>query len=167
MRATVRRFKPMEIIVVLESELIEQGWETRSTMGFNELVGPIWARRDGDGWVNGFLVTDKHLNFRRNLHGGMLATFADSVLGRMVFNAVKPRPSATIQLDVHYVGPVADGDFVEGRGEIIRITGSVVFVAGRFTVGSSAVATANGVWKILNTGQRGSAEADPRQPERE
>ena len=62
MRATVRRFKPMEIIVVLESELIEQGWETRPTMGFNELVGPIWARRDGDGWVNGFLVTDKHLN---------------------------------------------------------------------------------------------------------
>jgi hypothetical protein len=31
----------------------------------------------------------------------MLATFADSVLGWTVFNAVKPRPSATIQLDMH------------------------------------------------------------------
>jgi acyl-coenzyme A thioesterase PaaI-like protein len=151
---------------VLESELIEQGWATKPTMGFNELVGPIWARREGDGWVNGFLVTDKHLNFRRNLHGGMLATFADSVLGRMVFNAVKPRPAATIQLNMHYVGPVAHGDFLEGRGEIIRTTGSVVFVAGRFTVGSRVVATADGIWKILNISRRSSVEADSRPPER-
>jgi acyl-coenzyme A thioesterase PaaI-like protein len=163
----VRHFKLMEIIVVLESELIEQGWETRPTMGFNELVGPIWARRDGDVLVNGFLVMDKHLNFRRNLHGGMLATFADSVLGRMVFNAVKPRPSVTIQLNMHYVGPVTLGDFVAGRGEIVRTTGSVVFVAGRFTVGSSVVATADGIWKILNVSQRSSTEPDPRPPERE
>jgi acyl-coenzyme A thioesterase PaaI-like protein len=152
---------------VLESELIERGWATKPTTGFNELVGPIWARREGDVWVNGFLVTDKHLNFRRNLHGGMLATFADSVLGRMVFNAVKPRPSATIQLDMQYVAPVRLGDFVEGRGEIIRVTGSLVFVAGRFSVGSRVVATANGVWKILNVSQRSSVESDSRPPERE
>jgi acyl-coenzyme A thioesterase PaaI-like protein len=156
-----------EIIAVLESELIEQGWATKPTTGFNELVGPIWARREGDFWVNGFLVTDKHLNFRRNLHGGMLATFADSVLGRMASNAVKPRPSATIQLEMHYVAPVRVGDFVEGRGEIIRVTGSVVFIAGRFSVGAGVVATANGVWKILNAGQRNSVEADPRPPEGE
>jgi acyl-coenzyme A thioesterase PaaI-like protein len=97
----------------------------------------------------------------------MLATFADSVLGRMVSNAVRPRPSATIQLDMHYVAPVRLGDFVEGRGEIIRVTGSVVFIAGRFTVGSSIVATANGAWKILNVSQRGPVEADSRPPERE
>jgi hypothetical protein len=30
---------------VLESELIEQGWATKPMTGFNELVGPIWARR--------------------------------------------------------------------------------------------------------------------------
>jgi acyl-coenzyme A thioesterase PaaI-like protein len=154
---------------MLESELIEQGWATKPTTGFNELVGPIWARRegDGDGWVNGFLVTDKHLNFRRNLHGGMLATFADSVLGRMVSNAVKPRPSATIQLEMHYVAPVRLGDFVEGRGEIIRVTASLVFIAGRFSVGAGVVATANGVWKILNAGQRNSVEADSLPTERE
>ena len=151
---------------MLESELIEQGWETRPTTGFNQLVGPIWARREGDGWVNGFLVTDKHLNNRHNLHGGMLATFANSVLGRMVFNAIKPRSSATIQLEMHYVAPVRLGDFVEGRGEIIRVTGSVVFIAGRFSVGAGVVATANGIWKILNAGQSGSIDGDPRPPER-
>jgi acyl-coenzyme A thioesterase PaaI-like protein len=147
---------------VLESELIEQGWATKPMTGFNELVGPIWARREGDVWVNGFLVTDKHLNLRRILHGGMLATFADSVLGWMVFNAVKPRPAATIQLNMHYVSPVRLGDFVEGRAEIIRVAGSVVFVAGRFGVGAAIVATADGVWKILSAGQRSSVEADQR-----
>ena len=152
---------------MLESELIEQGWETKPMMGFNELVGPIWARREGDVCVKGVLVTDKHLNFRGTLHGGMLATFADSVLGRMVFNAVKPRPSATIQLDMHYVAPVRLGDFVEGRAEIIRTTGSVVFIAGRFSVGAGLVATANGVWKILSVSQRSPVEADARPPERE
>ena len=152
---------------MLESELIEQGWATKPSTGFNELVGPIWARREGDVWVNGFLVTDKHLNFRRTLHGGMLATFADSVLGRTVVNAVKPRPSATVQLDMHYVAPVRLGDFVEGRGEIIRVTASLVFIAGRFSVGAGVVATANGVWKIRNVSQRSSADGDSRPSERE
>ena len=149
-----------------ESELIEQGWATKPSTGFNELVGPIWARREADVWVNGLLVTDKHLNFRGTLHGGMLATFADSVLGRTVVNATRPRPSATVQLDMHYVAPVRLGDFVEGRAEIIRVTSSLVFVAGRFNVGSAVVATAHGVWKILNAGRSGPMEADPRQAER-
>ena len=150
-----------------ESELIEQGWATKPSTGFNELVGPIWARREADVWVNGLLVTDKHLNFRGTLHGGMLATFADSVLGRTVVNATRPRPSATVQLDMHYVAPVRLGDFVEGRAEIIRVTSSLVFVAGRFNVGSAVVATANGAWKILNVSQRGPVEAGSRPPERE
>jgi acyl-coenzyme A thioesterase PaaI-like protein len=152
----------MRTIMPVESQLIEQGWATKPMSGFNELVGPIWARRNGDVWVNAFVVTEKHLNFRRNLHGGMLATFADAVLGRAVVNAIKPRPAATIQLNMHYVAPVGLGDFVEGRGEIIRITGSVVFVTGRFNVGSSVVAMADGVWKILNAGQGSSADADSR-----
>jgi acyl-coenzyme A thioesterase PaaI-like protein len=157
----------MESISVLESELIEQGWETKPMMGFNELVGPIWARREGDVCVKGVLVTDKHLNFRGTLHGGMLATFADSVLGRTVVDAVKPRPSATVQLDMHYVAPVRLGDFLEGRAEIIRVAGSLVFVAGRFSVGAGVVATANGVWKILHVSRSGSVEAGSRPPEQE
>ncbi len=82
-------------------------------------------------------------------------------------NAVKPRPCATIQLNMHYVASVMLGDFVEGRAEIIRVTGSVVFVAGRFNVGASVVATADGLWKILNASHRGPAEADPQPPQRE
>jgi len=151
----------------VDARLIEQGWATKPTTGFNDLVGPIWARREGEVWVNAFLVTEKHLNFRRNVHGGMLATFADQVLGRTVVNAIKPRPCATIQLNMHYVAPVMSGDFVVGRGEIIRVTGSVVFVAARLTVGSNVVAMADGVWKILNAGHRGSADADSGPPERE
>jgi len=149
-----------------DSELIEQGWATKPMTGFNDLVGPIWARRDGEVWVNGFVATEKHLNFRRDVHGGMLATFADTVLGRAVVNAIKPRPAATIQLNMHYVATVLLGDFVEGRGDIIRITGSVVFIAGRFSVGSNIVATADGVWKILNP-RVGSADADSGPPEQE
>jgi uncharacterized protein (TIGR00369 family) len=149
------------------STLIEQGWATKPMTGFNDLVGPIWARQDGGVWVNGFLVTEKHLNFQRNVHGGMLATFADTVLSRAVGNAVKPHRCATIQLNMHYVAPVMLGDFVEGRAEIIRITGSMVFVAGRFNVGPSIVATADGLWKISNAIHRGPAAADSRPSERE
>jgi uncharacterized protein (TIGR00369 family) len=144
----------------VDEELIAQGWTTKPMVGFNDLVGPMWARRDGDVWVNGFRVIEKHLNFRRHVHGGMLATFADSVLGRATVNAIKPRPCATIQLNMHYVAPVMLGDFVEGRGEVIRVTRSLVFLVGRFTVGSRVVATADGVWKILNDNSRGSADAD-------
>jgi uncharacterized protein (TIGR00369 family) len=141
--------------------LIEQGWNAKPSVGFNELVGPIWARRDtpeGE-WLNGFIVEPRHLNGNGQLHGGMTSTFADVVMSRVVFNAVKPRSCATIQLNVHYVAPVKLYDFLVGRAEIVRASASMAFVRAQFNVGAQIVAMADGVWKIFEVRHRGAVSS--------
>jgi acyl-coenzyme A thioesterase PaaI-like protein len=41
------------------------------------------------------------------------------------------------------------GDFVEAHCEIVRITRSIIFMRGTLMVGDRVVASASGVWKIL------------------
>jgi uncharacterized protein (TIGR00369 family) len=132
-----------------------QGWITRTAVGFNELAGPFLARRDGENWLSGFRVEARHLNFNGAVHGGMMATFADSFLGQLVASAIKPRRCVTLQLNVQYVRAAALGDFVIGRGEIIRVTHSIAFVVGQLTVNSNIVAIAQGVWKLLESPSHG------------
>lgn len=125
------------------------GWHTRDSMGFNALIGPLWTRRDGDAKALGLIVETKHLNRRGHIHGGVLASFADNLLAMVTATAVEPKPIATMQLNVHFVAPAHVHEFLEGHGEVIRATRSVVFVAGRLMVGSRVVAAVDGIWKIL------------------
>jgi len=125
------------------------GWQTRDSMGFNALIGPLWTRGEGVSRTLGLIVEAKHLNRRGHIHGGVLASFADNLLAVIVAAAVEPQPIATMQLNVHYVAPAHANDFLEGRGEVVRATRSVVFVAGRIVVGARTVAAADGIWKIL------------------
>jgi uncharacterized protein (TIGR00369 family) len=125
------------------------GWTVEERTGFAALVGPIWARRDEGGLAYGFLAEAKHANLRGVVHGGMLMTFADSALGRIVAEALERRPIATIQLDTHFLAPAKPGDFVEARGRIVRKTRSVVFVEGMLTVKGHGVSRSYGIWKVL------------------
>ena len=54
-----------------------------------------------------------------------------------------------MQLNVHYVGAVQLGEFAYVRSELVKVTRSLVFLRGTMTVGDRIVATADGVWKIL------------------
>ena len=131
-----------------------QGWTIWQTVGFTELAGPLWSRRDRESHAYAFLVEDKHLNRGGIVHGGMLATFADIVMGRAAYDRVKPRTCATIQLNMHYISAANGGDFVEGRAEVIRVTRSLVFVHGRCLVAGNTVAMTDGIWKILGESRK-------------
>jgi acyl-coenzyme A thioesterase PaaI-like protein len=125
------------------------GWKLDDYKGFPELVGPIWTRQGEDGQVFGFIAEAKHANVRGVVHGGMLMTFADEVLGRTVAEAVGDHPLATIQLDTHFLAPARLGDFVEGHAKVTRRTRAVVFVDGVLTVKGHMVARSHGIWKVL------------------
>jgi acyl-coenzyme A thioesterase PaaI-like protein len=125
------------------------GWTTQERSGFSALVGPLWWRQEADGVACAFVAEGKHANARGVVHGGMLMTFADHALGRLVFEAVGRRPIATIQLDTHFLAPARPGDLVEARGRIVRRTRAVVFVEGTLTVKAHLVTRAHGIWKVL------------------
>ena len=125
------------------------GWTRSEDIGFVAMVGPIWARRAGDGEQYGFLAETKHHNRRGIVQGGMLMTFADRAMGRTSFHANERQPQATVQLDMHFVDAVQIGEFVEARCKVVRRTRALVFMSAELVVGTRVVAAANGVWKTL------------------
>ena len=126
------------------------GWIIRDDEpGLCEVVGPFWQHGSGTDLRLGFRVRPEHLNRRGVVHGGMMVTFADQVLGSLALDASEGKQLATIQLDTHFIDAVAEGEFVEGYPRIERKTRSILFMSGRMFVGDRLVATANGVGKVL------------------
>ncbi len=130
------------------------GWEPYTDDGFIGLIGPFWAKRQGDGQAPrfAFLAENKHHNRRGVVQGGMLMTFADRTMGMTCWHVNGQKPQATVHLDVHFVDGVQIGEFVEMHAKVVRRTRSLIFMSGELMVGSRTVATANGVWKMLGQG---------------
>ena len=126
-----------------------EGWSPRPPQGFTGLTGPLWSRPEGDGWAYGVLADERHANNHGIVHGGMLVTLLDSALGMTVWHATGLRPSVTMQLNTHFMAAARPGEFLEARGESLRITNSGAFVRGTRTIGDRLVAAADGVWKVL------------------
>lgn len=129
--------------------LQDQGWKCRQLDGFMGQSGPLWTRRESDGWLYGLLAEDRHLNPAGVVHGGALATLIDHVISTVAWAACDRAPCVTVQLDTHFLAGVRAGDFALARASITARTGSLVFVDGLVEVEGRAVLTARGVMKIL------------------
>jgi acyl-coenzyme A thioesterase PaaI-like protein len=127
------------------------GWKVLPERGFPVVVGTFWSKRFGDAYRFGFIAEERHANVGGVVHGGMLVTFVDDLLGASVWFAVKQRPVTTVQLNTRFISPARPGDFVTLVPEIQRVTKSVVFVRGEVFVGDRLVLSADGVWKILGS----------------
>lgn len=125
------------------------GWKTMKGPGFSSLVGPIWAKRDGEGWRYGFLAEDKHENRQGAVHGGMLMTFADHAIGFVAWEAAGRRKCVTMQLENQFLAAVKNGDFVECDTEIVRAAKTVIFLRGVLKVKGRPVMAATGIWKVI------------------
>lgn len=127
------------------------GWSERDAGGFTDLVGPLWARRDSEGWAYGLLAGPQHSNVHGIVHGGMLMTLIDNALGLTVWEATGRQPAVTMQLNTQFIAAARPGDFIEARGEVLRVARSVVFVRGVLSVRGETVLAADGVWKVIRT----------------
>lgn len=121
----------------------------RPAKGFSTHVGPFYTPPGGGRSGCGFLADERHGNRRGVVHGGMLASAFDVALGDACWEAASQQPCATVQLNVHYIGAVRLGEFALVRAEVLKVTRSLVFLRGVMTAGDRTVATADGVWKIL------------------
>jgi uncharacterized protein (TIGR00369 family) len=127
------------------------GWDMVEPLGFGELIGPLWQRGEGPSLRFGFVVTAKHLNFNNILHGGMLATLADQSMGMTAQRATGIKPHVTIELNIHFIGTVRLGEFVEAHCEVVRAARSIIFMQAKLVAGTRIVGSATGIWK--NTGR--------------
>src|SRR3546814_12225906 len=74
-------------------------------------------------------------------------TFADHMLGWLVWDLVDRKPCATVALNSQFTAAVKPGDWVEMRGHVVRQTRSLIFVQGTLTVSGKTVLAAEGLWK--------------------
>jgi uncharacterized protein (TIGR00369 family) len=118
---------------------------------FMRLNGPIYTRRDGDRLRVGFRVEARHCNPKSMCHGGMLASYADMLLP-VTAHALSPtvahRFLPTINLQLDYLAPAPLGAWVEGEGQLLRETRSLVFVQAVATADGVPCLRASGIFKI-------------------
>jgi uncharacterized protein (TIGR00369 family) len=146
------RYPDLKVTATIPPELKAAGWKPVPARDYPAMIGPFLARRAGEGWEYAFLPEQRHLNIGGVVHGGMLMSFMDDVLGMTVWEAAGRRPCTTVQLNTQFLAPARIGEFVEGRAEVLRTTRTLVFVRGTLSVGDRTLVAADGVWKILGAG---------------
>lgn len=116
-----------------------------------ELNGPIYVRVEAGQLQLGFRVEKRHTNPMGICHGGWMASFADMVLPISVHHQNKELRSRflpTISLQLDYLAPGSLGAWVQGTGQLLRHTKSLVFAQGLITVDGEPAVRMSGVFKI-------------------
>ncbi len=75
-----------------------------------------------------FRVEKYMLNPIGIMHGGIMATILDEVMGAASFTLGRPNGFATINMNVDYLNPAKAGETVIGEGTIIRAGKTVLHV---------------------------------------
>lgn len=129
------------------------GWRTWSGLDpFEDQSGPFYFREGEDGRVTtAFRAETKHMNGGGFMHGGCMMTFADFSLFAIAWKELADSRAVTVSLNGEFVGPARPGDLVTGSGEVVRAGGSLLFVRGLISTGSSPMLNFSGVIKRMRS----------------
>jgi uncharacterized protein (TIGR00369 family) len=116
-----------------------------------------FLRNCGDFYIHDELpilavrLESHHLNYVRIAHGGFLATVADSAFGVILRRqSVSQSVAITVNLNVDYLGPVREGEWLEAHVDVLKTGGTFINASCLLKVGERLVLRANGVfttWK--------------------
>ena len=120
---------------------------------FENGAGPFYCpnRDDGDPRFV-FLAEPRHCNTGGVLHGGLLMTLADLALCATACRDLPEERAITVAMNTEFVAAGVAGDLVVARGEVIRRTGSLVFLRGQVAVGERILINCSSVVKRVKRG---------------
>lgn len=131
-----------------------EGWELVELGGFSGVAGPFWLRVIDGRRSLGFIIEDRHCNNHLGtVHGGMVMTFADMGLGVAVGDVLGHNRVATISMQTQFISVARVGEFITCKAEIIRASKQIVFVRGYILADERIVASAEGMWKVMELRQ--------------
>ncbi len=131
---------------------VPAGFQPVVPVGFNAYIGPILrdpARKAGEAGRFRFVPEPHHLNAGHNVHGGLLMTLCDIMLGYTVHEAIPGKVATTATLNTDFLAGAKAGEVIEGSAEVTRLSRSLVFVGGTLSVAGKTIMTASGIWKII------------------
>jgi uncharacterized protein (TIGR00369 family) len=136
------------------SDGVPDGFEAYPGAGpFLELVGPVYARGEGEDRVFALRIGERHLNHRGAAQGGLLATLVDFAIGRAIgAGADGDMEAATVSLTTDYLGAAREGDWVEARTRVERLGGTLAFADCSLRVGDSEKVRGRAVFAVLSEG---------------
>jgi acyl-coenzyme A thioesterase 13 len=127
------------------------------TSPFGDAAGPLLFRSDGDALTFATSVEQRHTNATGGAHGGMLSTFADLALGyAAACSTDPPTPMRTFGLTIDFIGPVAVGDLVTARPQVLRVGKRLAHAAAVLLANGAPVARASATLAVV--GQRRAPE---------
>ena len=119
---------------------------------FTSRIGPIYSRQTGENIQIGFRVEKSHLNIEKVVHGGMLATIADQVIGINIAHGTGSEYDVlTMHLSVDYIGPAYLGDWVEATAKLTKQGGKIRFGNCELRVEDRLVLTGSAIFVARQT----------------
>lgn len=122
---------------------------------FTSHNGPFFHKVEPDGrFLQGFRAVERHCNGMGIVHGGLITTFADGLMGTAVWRETGIG-GLTIRLNADFLSIARVGDWVEGTARLVRATRTVAFTEADIYVGGGhgggrAVMHATGVFRLLD-----------------
>jgi len=117
---------------------------------FSSHNGPYFHKAEpGELTEHAFFALQRHANGLGLVHGGMLSSFLDGLMGAAVFRKAR-RPGVTIHLSVDFLHMARVGEWVMGEARVTRATKDVVFVEARAYVSGRDVVRGSGVFKLMH-----------------
>ena len=114
---------------------------------FENHVGLLGYKVD-DGKIRfAFHAQPHHCNTQATLHGGMLMTFADFALCLVAIWDQPDEKCVTVSFNCEFSAAGKLADRVESVGEVVRRTGSLVFVRGQIYSGEETLVNYSGIVK--------------------
>ena len=95
-------------------------------------------------------IEENHLNSAGITHGGYISSIIDSGAGTGAHRAAKNSLCVTISLDIKFVASTKLGDEINGFVKILKRTKSMIFLICHLKSNEKIIASASGIWKILN-----------------
>ena len=95
-------------------------------------------------------VNENHLNAAGITHGGYISSIIDAGAGTAAHRVANSSPCVTISLDIKFIGATKLGDEIIGFAKILKKTKTMVFLICHLQSKEKMIASASGVWKILN-----------------
>ena len=95
-------------------------------------------------------ISKNHLNSAGITHGGFIAALTDAGVGTAAHRVANGNPCVTISLELKFISSVKLDEELIGFTKVQRKTKSLVFLTCELKVDDKIIATASGVWKILN-----------------
>ncbi len=92
-------------------------------------------------------VEPRHCNASGIVHGGLLMTMADVTVCAVAVRDTPEERAITVSLTGDFVDAGRLGDLLEGRAEIVRRTGSLVFARGEISTGGRSLFVCSAVIK--------------------